>query len=169
MFTKESGTVNKSAGSPAFYAPEMCVARHGELSGKALDIWAIGVTLYCMIYGRLPFHGNSLLTLYENIRTLELDKNPETRISMDDFRQHPWVTNNNKEPLMCKEENCMAVVMEITQSEVDAAIKPINSIFTVLKAVSKLKNRGKQNGSVTSSEFLTASMTLGSMPGSPTP
>jgi serine/threonine protein kinase len=24
-------------------------------SGRAADIWALGVTLYCMVYNRLPF------------------------------------------------------------------------------------------------------------------
>lgn len=46
----------KSAGSPAFLPPELCVARHGDVSGKAADIWSMGVSLYCLRYGRIPFN-----------------------------------------------------------------------------------------------------------------
>ncbi|KAI8918052.1 kinase-like domain-containing protein [Entophlyctis helioformis] len=159
IFTKESGTVNKSAGSPAFYSPEMCTARHGNIQAKGVDIWAIGVTLYCMLYGRIPFSGRTILDLYENIRTAEptypadidpllldlfqklLDKNPDTRIEMEQLRQHPWVTDNGKQPLISKEVNCEALVLEVTQSDLDAAVKPVQSLFTVLKAVSKLKGK----------------------------
>ncbi|KAH6578779.1 hypothetical protein BASA61_000008 [Batrachochytrium salamandrivorans] len=161
IFTKETGTVAKSAGSPAFYSPEMCSLQHGDLSVKPVDIWAIGVTLYCMIYGKLPFSGNTVLDLYENIRSAEptypddidaslknlflklLDKNPLSRITMDQLRVHAWVTDNDRQPLLPKNVNCSQLVLEVTQTEVEAAVKPIHSLFTVLKAVSKLKGLGR--------------------------
>lgn len=43
-------------------------ANHGKVSGKAADIWAAGVTLYCLVVGRLPFESNLMLELYEQIR-----------------------------------------------------------------------------------------------------
>lgn len=69
-----------------------------------------------------------------------LDKNPETRLTLDDIRKHPWVTNNGKLKLIPKNVNCESLVTEITQSDIEAAVKPIKSVFTVIKAVSKLKN-----------------------------
>ncbi|KNE69388.1 serine/threonine protein kinase [Allomyces macrogynus ATCC 38327] len=45
-----------SAGSPAFFVPEL-----------------FGVTLSCMVFGRLPFHGESVLDLYRAIATSEPD------------------------------------------------------------------------------------------------
>ncbi|KAJ8325181.1 hypothetical protein BDV3_007258 [Batrachochytrium dendrobatidis] len=166
IFTKDTGTVVKSAGSPAFYSPEMCTARHGDLSVKPVDIWALGVTLYCMIFGVLPFSGTSLLDLYENIRVKEpiypnvtdpslldilkrqLDKNPLTRITMDELRVHPWLSNHGKQPLITKEKNCAELVLAVTQTEVDAAVKPIHSLLTVLKAVTKLKGFGKSGAAI---------------------
>jgi serine/threonine protein kinase len=36
-------------------------------SGYAADIWALGVTLYALAYGTLPFGGNSILSLFDSI------------------------------------------------------------------------------------------------------
>ena len=94
----------KSAGSPAFLPPELCVARHGDVSGKAADLWSMGVTLYCLRYGRIPFERDSVLDMYgaikaespkfppdENEKFLDLmtkllEKDPEKRITMGELR-----------------------------------------------------------------------------------
>lgn len=105
MFEKQSDMATaKSAGSPAFMPPELCVARHGQVSGRAADIWSMGVTLYCLRYGRIPFEKHGMLELYEAIRKDEvqlhgesernfadlmhriLEKNPDRRITMEDLR-----------------------------------------------------------------------------------
>jgi serine/threonine protein kinase len=41
--------------------------------GKAIDVWALGVTLYCFLYGRVPFESPSGNTyeVYHRIRTDE--------------------------------------------------------------------------------------------------
>ncbi|KAK8048361.1 CAMKK/CAMKK-META protein kinase [Apiospora phragmitis] len=67
----------KSAGSPAFLPPELCLAKHGDVSGKAADIWAMGVTLYCLKYGRLPFKRDNVLDMYEAIRNDQPEIPPE--------------------------------------------------------------------------------------------
>jgi [calcium/calmodulin-dependent protein kinase] kinase len=79
MFEKSSEMLTaKSAGSPAFLPPELCVARHGEISGKAADVWSMGVTLYCLRFGKLPFERIGVLDLYEAIRTDVLTYPPDT-------------------------------------------------------------------------------------------
>ena len=55
----------------AFYPPELCTAGHRDVSGKAGDIWALGVTLYCIVFGKLPFIGSNVFQLYENIKNQE--------------------------------------------------------------------------------------------------
>lgn len=47
-----------TVGTPAFRSPEMCTVKHGKISTFAADIWALGVTTYCMLTGRLPFKGS---------------------------------------------------------------------------------------------------------------
>jgi [calcium/calmodulin-dependent protein kinase] kinase len=105
MFEKESDMFTaKSAGSPAFMPPELCVAKHGNVSGRAADIWSMGVTLYCLKYGRIPFEKTGLLEMYESIRSdgfdlsqeqdpsfadlmrRILEKDPDRRITMDELR-----------------------------------------------------------------------------------
>ena len=44
MFEKHSDmTTNKSAGSPAFLPPELCTSQPGGISGKAADVWSMGM------------------------------------------------------------------------------------------------------------------------------
>ena len=104
MFEKNSDmTTVKSAGSPAFLPPELCTAQHGGISGKAADVWSIGVTLYCLYFGKVPFDQTGVLDLYESIRNdpiviIEceedfkdlilrlLEKNPARRITLPEIR-----------------------------------------------------------------------------------
>ena len=74
MFEKSSDMMTaKSAGSPAFLPPELCVSRHGDISGKAVDVWSMGITLYCLYFGTIPFEKTSVLDLYESIKKDKVD------------------------------------------------------------------------------------------------
>ncbi len=82
MFEKQSEMLTaKSAGSPAFLPPELCVTKHGDISGKAADIWSMGISLYCLRFGHIPFERSGVLELYEAIRTetpyIDHDQDPE--------------------------------------------------------------------------------------------
>jgi len=87
---------SKSAGSPAFMPPELCVARHGEVSGRAADIWSMGVTLYCLRYGRIPFEKYDMLELCDSIRDDELELPSETDESFIDLMHHILDKDPNK-------------------------------------------------------------------------
>jgi [calcium/calmodulin-dependent protein kinase] kinase len=104
MFDKQDKMKTaKSAGSPAFMPPELCVAKHGEVDGKAVDIWSMGVTLYCLMFGKIPFEKHGMIELYQAIRMDQveyehcdldlrdllsrlLEKDPEKRINMEQTR-----------------------------------------------------------------------------------
>ena len=86
MFEKQSEMLTaKSAGSPAFLPPELCVAKHGDISGKAADIWSMGVTLYCLRFGQIPFEQAGVLQLYESIKSDEVKLSTEEEID-ENFR-----------------------------------------------------------------------------------
>ena len=64
----------RTVGTPAFYAPELIYWETEIFEGGkaptitgAIDLWALGVTLYGMIYGRLPFFGDGEWSLFEKI------------------------------------------------------------------------------------------------------
>lgn len=114
MFEKHSEMLTaKSAGSPAFLPPELCVAKHGDVSGKAADIWSMGVTLFCLKYGHIPFEKSGIFELYDSIKDDQpdfptegdadfldlmskiLDKDPSKRIKMSELRvSRPYPSGN---------------------------------------------------------------------------
>ncbi|KAI0841701.1 Pkinase-domain-containing protein [Hypoxylon sp. FL0890] len=156
----DSMMTSKSAGSPAFLPPELCQAGHGDVSGKAADVWSMGVSLYCLKYGRLPFKRDNILEMYKAIRTEELqipvdnedpnfvdlitkilDKNPETRLSLREIRNHPWVTKGGTDPLLSEEENCSDVVEAPNALEVNHAFtRKMDHLACVLKAIHRFKS-----------------------------
>ncbi|KAI9687580.1 MAG: hypothetical protein M1822_002190 [Bathelium mastoideum] len=160
MFEKhEDMSTAKSAGSPAFMPPELCVAKHGAVSGKAADLWSMGVTLYCLRFGRIPFEKTNIMELYDSIRGDELDfdgevggnlkdlihrileKDPQKRITMEDLRKHPWVTKSGTDPLLSAEENTADIVEPPTEVEMKNAITgKMGNLMTVMKAVKRFKN-----------------------------
>ncbi|RDW70165.1 calcium protein kinase BcCMK3 [Coleophoma crateriformis] len=160
MFEKASEMMTaKSAGSPAFLPPELCVARHGDISGKAADIWSMGVSLYCLRFGRIPFERTGVLELYESIKNdnieMEsentpyfedllrrlLEKDPSKRITMPELREHPWVTKDGKDPLLSSEENTADLVQPPSKAEINHAITgKMSNLLVLMKAVKKFKS-----------------------------
>lgn len=77
----------KTVGTPFFYAPELCdpelfdTEKNPErplITGQ-IDVWALGVTLYGMVYGRLPFVDVNEFVMYERIAREEVFI-PRTRL-----------------------------------------------------------------------------------------
>ncbi|OXG71710.1 calcium/calmodulin-dependent protein kinase kinase [Cryptococcus neoformans var. grubii Br795] len=160
MFTKTGDDrIQKSGGSPAFQSPES-FQPNGELHGKAVDIWALGVTLYCMLTGTLPFNYPNIIELYAalmekspripedwdaSLRDLierMLCKDPALRIDMSSLREHPWTTDETRLPMIDREENLFEVgkqVEEPTQDEIKDAIVTFRGILYVMRAVHKMR------------------------------
>lgn len=159
MFEKSADMrTAKSAGSPAFLPPELCMARHGDISGKAADIWSMGISLYCLKYGRLPFHRDNVLEMYDSIRNEDLaippdedpnlvdllhrvlQKDPEQRMTMAELRDHPWVTKDGEDPLLSEEENTSELVEPPNELEVNHALtRKMSHMLTVMIAINKFK------------------------------
>lgn len=62
----EAKELAKTVGTPAFYAPELCITDPGDDPlpvTKAIDIWALGITLFCMLFGRTPFVDNEFVMM----------------------------------------------------------------------------------------------------------
>ncbi len=92
-------------------APEACDPDVDEYSGKATDVWALGITLYTMLFNKCPFWGQTDYQLMECIRNNDivipqertvsegmtqilmamLAKDPAARITLPDLLANPWL------------------------------------------------------------------------------
>uniref|UniRef100_A0A673Z1Z0 Calcium/calmodulin-dependent protein kinase kinase 1, alpha a n=1 Tax=Salmo trutta TaxID=8032 RepID=A0A673Z1Z0_SALTR len=149
QFEGNDALLSSTAGTPAFMAPETLSDIHQSFSGKALDVWAMGVTVYCFVFGKVgflcPF---SLLftTSHEELKTLilkMLDKNPDTRITIPEIKLDPWVTQDGCDPLPLEEDHCS--VVEVTEEEVQNSVKFVPSLSTVILVKAMLRKRSFSN------------------------
>lgn len=93
-------------GSPLYAAPEILMAE--KYVGPPVDIWSMGVILYALLVGSLPWEGesqaeisyNSVHAIYSEPENLSpsvrdlirkmLTPNPKERATIEDVRSHPW-------------------------------------------------------------------------------
>nr|XP_013814343.1 PREDICTED: calcium/calmodulin-dependent protein kinase kinase 1 [Apteryx mantelli mantelli] len=163
QFEGNDAQLSSTAGTPAFMAPEAISDTGKSFSGKALDVWAMGITLYCFVYGKCPFIDEYILGLHNRIKNKPvefpeepqrseelkelilrmLDKNPETRITVPEVKLHPWLTRSGEEPLPLEEEHCTMV--EVTEEEVKNSVKTIPSLPTVILVKAMLRKRSFGN------------------------
>lgn len=73
QFEGNDALLSSTAGTPAFMAPETLSDKFKSFSGKALDVWAMGVTLHCFVFGKCPFIDEYILALHNKIRTKPVD------------------------------------------------------------------------------------------------
>ncbi|KAF8782966.1 Maternal embryonic leucine zipper kinase like protein [Argiope bruennichi] len=96
-------------GSPAYAAPELITG--DNYNGNKVDIWSMGVLLYALLCGFLPFDDENVTKLYKKIQKgryfcplwlsseskemlqqmLQVD--PNKRISIEGLKSHPWILN----------------------------------------------------------------------------
>jgi [calcium/calmodulin-dependent protein kinase] kinase len=121
MFDKDGDMKTaKSAGSPAFMPPELCVAKHGQVSGKAADIWSMGCTLYCLLFGRIPFEKHGMLELYQAVRSDEVEFEEECNSELKDLILK--LLEKDPEKRITRSENVAVIIEPPTDEEVNAAI-----------------------------------------------
>uniref|UniRef100_A0A8C0IRB2 Calcium/calmodulin dependent protein kinase kinase 1 n=1 Tax=Chelonoidis abingdonii TaxID=106734 RepID=A0A8C0IRB2_CHEAB len=163
QFEGNDAQLSSTAGTPAFMAPEAISDSGKSFSGKALDVWAMGITLYCFVYGKCPFIDEYILSLHNKIKNKAvefpeepqiseelkevivrmLDKNPETRITVPEIKLHPWLTKFGEDPLPLEEEHC--TVVEVTEEEVKNSVKTIPSLPAVILVKAMLRKRSFGN------------------------
>lgn len=94
-------------GSPPYAAPELFEGK--QYSGPKADIWSLGVVLYVLVCGALPFDGNTLQSLKSRVLSGKfripyfmscdcehlirhmLITDPEKRYNLQQIKQHKWM------------------------------------------------------------------------------
>ncbi|XP_078071485.1 maternal embryonic leucine zipper kinase isoform X1 [Mustelus asterias] len=102
-------------GSPAYAAPELIQGK--AYIGSEADIWSMGVLLYALLCGFLPFDDDNVMTLYKKImrgkynvpkwlsptgvlvlnQMLQVD--PKKRITVKHLLSHPWLIQDYSCPV----------------------------------------------------------------------
>ncbi|KAI0457258.1 kinase-like protein [Xylaria acuta] len=65
----------KTVGTPAFFAPELCyteVDHEQPKISEQIDVWSLGVTLYCLIFARIPFMAEDEFQMFKKIAKEEV-------------------------------------------------------------------------------------------------
>lgn len=105
--THEGGKLLATAcGSPCYAAPEMIAGK--KYFGPMADMWSIGVILFALVSGYLPFEDPNTSVLYKKILAGDyqtpkwisaevkdlinciLEVDPKKRYTVENIRKHPW-------------------------------------------------------------------------------
>ncbi|KAM5246740.1 serine/threonine-protein kinase SIK3 isoform 4-T4 [Ctenodactylus gundi] len=123
-------------GSPPYAAPELFEGK--EYDGPKVDIWSLGVVLYVLVCGALPFDGSTLQNLRARVLSgkfripffmstecehlirhmLVLD--PNKRLSMEQICRHKWMKLGDADP------NFDRLIAECQQLKEDRHIDTLN-------------------------------------------
>ncbi|XP_071177071.1 serine/threonine-protein kinase SIK2-like isoform X1 [Mytilus edulis] len=113
-FYKKNEHLSTWCGSPPYAAPEVFEGK--KYLGPQIDIWSLGVVLYVLVCGALPFDGQSLQILRDRVlsgrfripyfmttdcenlirRMLVLD--PNKRFSINQIKKHKWMQSEEGQP-----------------------------------------------------------------------
>uniref|UniRef100_A0AAX7V604 Maternal embryonic leucine zipper kinase n=1 Tax=Astatotilapia calliptera TaxID=8154 RepID=A0AAX7V604_ASTCA len=137
-------------GSPAYAAPELIQGK--AYIGSEADVWSMGVLLFALLCGHLPFDDDNCMILYRKItrgtydnpkwlspgsilllnQMLQVD--PKRRLTVRQLLDHPWVMKDynspvewySRQPLGYMDEDCiteMAVNMKRSRQSTTALVK----------------------------------------------
>ena len=108
--------LHTTCGTPNYVAPEV-IADQGY-DGKKADVWSIGVILYVLIAGFLPFDEGTIMALFSKIQKADftypnwftpevkalLDQvlvaDPKRRITLTLLKDHPWMIQHRGEVII---------------------------------------------------------------------
>ena len=124
------------AGTPPFFSPELSTANASDTyDNRVVDLWAVGVTLYLWVSGRLPFEAPTTMLLLQAIseapvmtpappevneiglrHVIEglLRRDPATRLTLAQLRLDPWMCDHDRQPLPPQPEPNIEVSPEET-------------------------------------------------------
>ncbi|KAM6940980.1 maternal embryonic leucine zipper kinase [Lycodopsis pacificus] len=137
-------------GSPAYAAPELIQGK--AYIGSEADVWSMGVLLFALLCGYLPFDDDNCMVLYRKITRGTYDNpqwlspgsvlllnqmmqvDPKRRLTVRQLLDHPWaITDYNspvewrsRQPLGHIDEDCiteMAVNMKRSRGSTTALVK----------------------------------------------
>lgn len=151
-------------GTPAFRAPETLQTGHHSYNGRAVDVWALGATLFALVYGNVPFVADNVPLLYDRIRNeplcfpaspaiseplrdllvAMLEKDSARRATVPQIKLNGWVTRDGAQPLPSEAENCCALV-DVSEDDISRVVTSIPKLDTLILIKNMLKKHSFQN------------------------
>lgn len=102
--------MTEQCGTPAYIAPE--ILKDKGYKGFGVDVWSLGVCLYAILYGTVPFKANNMTELHQLIMKAKyslkddkvelsdeaksliralLEPEPSKRLNINQVSKHPWL------------------------------------------------------------------------------
>ncbi|CAG0912431.1 unnamed protein product, partial [Notodromas monacha] len=160
-FSGSDALLTSTAGTPAFLAPEALMltprlaGAAGVYGGKAADVWSLGITLYALVFGDVPFRDDSILALYAKIANQELtfpdepvtspqlrhlisnmlSKDPLVRITIEEIKVN-FLNPRCGESVLHPHHG---VVIRVTEEEVRCSVRSIPKLDTLILIKAMLK------------------------------
>ncbi|CAK4714803.1 unnamed protein product [Aphanomyces euteiches] len=173
MFTQDDDSnalqLKSTEGTYHFLAPECTTGSFFALCSRLtcakgepydpfkVDVWALGVTIYAMLFGTVPFGATAesvpaiLASIRDDLLELPkdvghdldellrgmLDKSPENRLSVDAILHHPWLQEHHNK----SDPKRSPLLVDVSMEEIDLAFTPINNFILMTKLKIKMHGR----------------------------
>lgn len=116
--------LHTTCGTPNYVAPEV-LGKDGY-DGKKADVWSIGVILYVLLAGYLPFDENTMAALFQKIKNADFEypdwfsseardllskilvPDPHSRAKLSELKNHPWMQHGDSGPTPSQGNNAAA-------------------------------------------------------------
>ena len=148
---RDDSKLNTWCGSPPYACPELYLGQ--EYFGPEVDVWSLGVILYVLVCGSLPFDGSSLPKLRakilsgkfkapyhmskecESVIRKMIVVEPTMRISLASLKEDPWL-NQEAEVVQLQDKSDLIISPEMHQRimrELDKIGLDRNDVETAMK------------------------------------
>jgi calcium/calmodulin-dependent protein kinase kinase 2 len=156
FISKNDDIMRDTQGTYAFCAPECLSAEQKDgYGGRKADVFALGVTLFAMVFNELPWDNENEIDLIEmikadplvfktnrnisdglrNLITVMLEKDHEKRASLDELLKNEWINEGYKVGLNEKEAS---LIVNLTEQELQSKGISVNTMLVARNVAKKL-------------------------------
>lgn len=154
---KEGDLILDQCGTPAYLAPE--IIKNDGYTGFTVDTWSLGVVLYTILCGQIPFKATNIEELHKvillgnlefpaelsdqakNLISSMIVLNPLNRISLEDALKHEWFTVKSKEVDKSSPQFFPRIIKENLEDIKENVVKAVAELgFEYEFVINSLKN-----------------------------
>ncbi|TMS38733.1 hypothetical protein L596_005389 [Steinernema carpocapsae] len=159
-YFSEKNLLNTFCGSPLYASPE--IINGTPYRGPEVDCWSLGILLYTLVYGSMPFDGRDFNRMVRQIKRgayFEPDTpstasmlirsmlrvNPDRRADIDDIASHWWLNLEENMPVIQElPENQITDHTPLTEREETMIVQDLANETDVFMEFGHLSNNTRQ-------------------------